>query len=242
MLKPGVHFLNATIELGPEDSGLTITAAPGSKPGSVVVSGGVLLTPTWTKSGRKGSGAATIWETPVPAALKGGFKGLTTLNPHRRVTRARYPNAGPTQGAELCTDCWTHGVVRWHHNTTCVGKARTVYLDLRDCDDDMKLPDGLPCKNDSAMWDTYNTYSNGARLPCLPSTGPASATLAPALSCLPTSPQPMLPPRPLCGQPQHGVVWRGGDPLWVHSHIGYRILDIYLYIVSNMCIYIYTHV
>jgi len=23
------------------------------------------------------------------------------------------------------------------------------------------LPDGLPCKNDSAMWDTYNTYSNG---------------------------------------------------------------------------------
>ena len=31
----------------------------------------------------------------------------------------------------------------------------------QDCDADHKLPSGQPCKNDSAMWDTYNTYSNG---------------------------------------------------------------------------------
>ena len=51
---------------------------------------------------------------------------------------------------------------------------------------------------------------------------------------------PMLPPpRPLCGRPQHGVVWcGGGNPLWVYFHIGYRILDIYLYIY----IYIYIYV
>ena len=63
---------------------------------------------------------------------------------------------------ELCTDCW-HGssMKRWHPDLGCVGKARTVYKDLRDCDDNHLLPDGNPCKNDSAMWDTYNTYSNG---------------------------------------------------------------------------------
>ena len=35
----------------------------------------------------------------------------------------------------------------------------------RDCDNDKKIASGplagQPCKNDSAMWDTYNTYSNG---------------------------------------------------------------------------------
>jgi hypothetical protein len=167
VLQAGVHYLNATIELGPDDSGLTISAAPGAKPGDVVVSGGTLLTPTWTKSARGGGGGggggATIWETPVPAALAAdGFKGLTTLQPHRRVTRARFPNAGAAQGAELCTGhCWANGIKQWHKNTSCVAKASVVYKDLRDCDDDMKLPSGAPCKNDSAMWDTYNTYSNG---------------------------------------------------------------------------------
>ena len=40
------------------------------------------------------------------------LRGLTTLEPHRRVTRAREPNADPTQGAELCTHCWHNRVVR----------------------------------------------------------------------------------------------------------------------------------
>ena len=161
ILEPGTHFIDQTIQLGPADNGLTLSAAPGSAPGSVIISGGVPLTSKWTKSSRKGSGDAVIWEIRVPPVLKQGFKGLTTLKPHRRVTRSRYPNARPSQGAELCTDCWTRGVVRWHQNTTCVGKARTVYQDLRDCDNNGLLPSGGPCKNDSAMFDTYNTYSNG---------------------------------------------------------------------------------
>jgi hypothetical protein len=167
VLKRGVHYLNETIELGPADSGTTITAAPGSAQGDVVVSGGALLTPTWKKSSRKSPNASAgqIWETKVPAAL-GAFKGLTTLTPHRRVTRARFPNAGAAEGAELCTGhCWANGIKEWHKNTSCVGKATVVYKDLRDCDDDMKIASGplagQPCKNDSAMWDTYNTYSNG---------------------------------------------------------------------------------
>ena len=92
VLQPGTHFLNATIELGAADSGTTITAAPGAAPGSVVVSGGQLLKPSWSKSSRTAPNAsgAQIWETAVPPALaKAGFKGLTTLSPHRRVTRAR---------------------------------------------------------------------------------------------------------------------------------------------------------
>ena len=169
VLKPGLHYLNATVELGPADSGLTITAAPGSKPGDTVVSGGVLLSPTWTKSSRKTTASAIIWETPVPTTAKAGFLGLTTLKPHRRVTRARYPNAAPSQGAELCTgDCWTNGVVRWHHNKTCFGKAQTVYLDLRDCDDDKKQPNGMPCKNDSAMWDTCTSTRVPLQFPYCP--------------------------------------------------------------------------
>ena len=158
VLQAGVHYLNATMELAAADSGLTITAAPGAE-GKVTVSGGLLLTPTWTKS-PKGNASANIWVTDVPASLK-SFKGLTTLAPHRRVTRAREPNADPTEGAELCTDCWHNGVTRWHHKLDCIGKAKTVYKDLRDCDEDKKLPSGQPCKNDSAMWDTYNTYSSG---------------------------------------------------------------------------------
>ena len=162
VLKAGIHYLNATIELGAADSGLTITAAPGDE-GKVTVSGGVLLSPTWTKSS-KGNASANIWETDVPKGLK-SFKGLTTLEPHRRVTRAREPNALPSEGAELCTDCWHNGVTRWHHKLDCIGKAQVVYKDLRDCDDDKKIASGplagQPCKNDSAMWDTYNTYSSG---------------------------------------------------------------------------------
>jgi hypothetical protein len=167
VLKPGVHFLNETLALGPTDSGMTLSAAEGSLPGSVVVSGGMLLKPTWKRSHRGASTTSIIWETRVPAALHSGFTSLTTLHPHRRVTRARYPNAKPSEGAELCTDCWTSGVVRWHHNTSCVGRATTVYKDLRECDPDQRGPGprltkaGVPCKNDSAMWDTYNTYSNG---------------------------------------------------------------------------------
>eukprot|EP00729_Bicosta_minor_P024619 gene24619-34159_t len=116
VLEAGVHYLNATIQLGVADSGLTITAAPGAE-GQVTVSGGQLLKPTWTKSSR-GNPAYNIYETP--------------------------PNADPTQGAELCTNCWHNGVANWHHDEACVGTASTVYMDLRACDNNQLLPSGQP--------------------------------------------------------------------------------------------------
>jgi len=162
VLQPGTHFLNATIELTAADSGLTITAAPGAKQGSVVVSGGVVLSPAWTKSPVGKADKYNIWVTDVPEAIT-EMRGLTTLDPHRRVTRAREPNADPSEGAELCTRCWHNRVKQWHSDLSCIGQATTVYKDLRNCDDHgMLLPDSTsPCKNDSAMWNTYNTYSNG---------------------------------------------------------------------------------
>lgn len=158
VLQRGNHFLKETVALGPEDSGLTFTAAPGLCDGDVVVSGGVLLEASWSKSSRPSTANHTIWVTKTPFDA---IPGLSTLNPHRRVTRAREPDASPAEGAELCTSCWHNGVTRWHKDLRCVGKAKTIYIDLRGCDADKLLPDGSPCKNDSAMWDTYNTYSNG---------------------------------------------------------------------------------
>jgi len=148
ILRAGIHFLTATVELQPVDSGLTIRAYDGE---DVWVSGGISVSPAWTKAPLKGN----VWQAHLPDV--DDVRGLNTLSPYRRVTRAREPNGDP----ELCTDCWHGSMKGWHKDLSCVGKAQVVYKDLRDCNDEMKLPDGSPCKNDSAMWDTYNTYSNG---------------------------------------------------------------------------------
>ena len=132
VLEAGVHYLNATIDVLETDAGLTITAASGAE-GKAIVSGGVLLKPTWTKSTRATANAsANIWVTDPADIVE--IRGLQTLAPHRRVTRAREPNADTdgSQGAELCTGCFHGGVKRWHQNTDCVGKAKTVYMDLRE--------------------------------------------------------------------------------------------------------------
>ena len=68
--------------------------------------------------------ASNIWVADVPVTK---VKGLNTLHPYRRATRARFPNGDP----ELCTDCWHDNMKRWHPDLSCVGKARTVYMDLR---------------------------------------------------------------------------------------------------------------
>ena len=97
-------------------------------------------------------------------------------------------------------ECWEgeDGIKSWHTDLRCVGKATTVYKDLRTgCNTHNKdegdgdtgagsesgsglgrgrglAPPALPCKNDSAMWDSYNTYSNGHGGCCAPWSGDAS--------------------------------------------------------------------
>jgi hypothetical protein len=167
ILKAGVHFLNDTIQLGPKDSGLTITADKDAQVGDVWVSGGIPLTTAWSKvPGSK----SNIWVTEVEENIGTTLKGLNMLGPNGdhhdsdglfgRLTKARYPNGDP----ELCTDCWkSEDLIKdWHADVSCVGKGRVVYKDLRGCVGTTgKLPDGSPCKADSAMWDSYNTYTNG---------------------------------------------------------------------------------
>ena len=163
ILRAGTHFLAETVDLTPTDSGLTIKAYTGE---DAAISGGVPLRDlTWSRASSLGNdGAATspnVWKATLSKAVK-PFISLGTLSPHRRVTRARYPNADPE-----IQSIWNpaEAIKIWQHDLSCAGKAQVVYKDLREgCG--MSERDALdagtrPCKNDSAMWDTYNTFANG---------------------------------------------------------------------------------
>lgn len=171
VLRAGTHYLAETVALAPGDSGLTIKAYPGE---AAAVSGGVPLTSAnmgpWTRAADLGNdgaaGSPNVWKATLSPSVA-PFIGLATLAPHRRVTRARYPNADPeTQSL------WSSGglITKWTHSLDCVGKSAVVYEDLRaGCaprsggsdDDDRVAAAARPCKNDSSMWDTYNTFANG---------------------------------------------------------------------------------
>ena len=187
VLRAGIHYIGSTVELDARDSLLTIAADPTDlKAGKRAwISGGTLLDTKFQKWADAPNASANIWVSDIRAdQVQGkGFLGLNTLSSsppsssssatasassssdtHGRVTRARYPNGGVEECSGQGTGrCWNHGMKHWHKDLSCVGKARTVYVDLRDCDDEGKLVGGggAPCKNTSAMWDTYNTYSNG---------------------------------------------------------------------------------
>ena len=91
VLRAGTHFLGKTLALGAADSGLTLMNYPAEE---AWLSGGVPLTTAWTKTG---AADANIFVTDVTdaAALAASFTGLMTLQTHRRLTRARFPNALP---------------------------------------------------------------------------------------------------------------------------------------------------
>ena len=173
VLTAGTHYLDKTVELGAGDSGLTIAASPDAA-GKVWLSGGKALSADgvkWSQWAGRPDPSMNIWKATVDVPA---FKGLNTLKggsegrrggTYARMTRARYPDGN----FEDCSGnhfprglhCWNHGMKHWHKDLSCVGKAKTVYKDLRFCDEHGKLPGGAPCKNNSAMWNTYNTYSSG---------------------------------------------------------------------------------
>jgi hypothetical protein len=174
VLRAGTHFLAKTVALTPEDSGLTIKAYPGE---AATVSGGVPLSSAnmgpWKRAADLGNdgaaGSPNVWKATLAPSVA-PFIGLTTLAPHRRVTRARYPNADPE-----VQSLWNSGglITKWTHSLECVGKSAVVYEDLRaacaphgggggdDRGGDDRAAAARPCKNDSSMWDTYNTFANG---------------------------------------------------------------------------------
>lgn len=91
LLREGTHFLDATIHLGSQDSGLTIQNAPGEK---AVVSGGKPLQTAWKPS--------AVCDGCYEASLSGQTTTLAGLRRNDvREIRARYPNFDPELGSVI---------------------------------------------------------------------------------------------------------------------------------------------
>jgi hypothetical protein len=186
VLDAGVHFLNATLVLGPADSGTSISAAAGVE---AWLSGGALIPvgAAWQRSGRAalaGGGDAEVWVLDLPHLddVPGLFSlstpsssspplsssarnnnGDADVDFHRRFTRARFPNgdAELTQWGYASYGRYNFSVpagavAEWHKPPA--GGAQPTYTFT-----DLSVP-GNPSgavKNDSSMPD-YNTYGAGA--------------------------------------------------------------------------------
>eukprot|EP00041_Stephanoeca_diplocostata_P024837 m.639081 g.639081 ORF g.639081 m.639081 type:complete len:493 (-) comp22611_c1_seq1:1772-3250(-) len=90
----GVYHLPATIELGPQDSGLSITAVRGQH---VVISGGRHITNVEWSHGTTPKGAAYVVTDLSAQDLPEGVPAMHYGDPtnRQRATRARFPNANP---------------------------------------------------------------------------------------------------------------------------------------------------
>ena len=85
-----VHEVHETVVLTPQHSSTTIM--PANSDSSAVVSGGVSITPTWTKTDGLNPDNSTTYTTTVPAGL--AFIELFTAA-NARYVPARHPNGNP---------------------------------------------------------------------------------------------------------------------------------------------------
>ena len=159
VLKPGVHFLNATIEIDSRDSGMKILGEPGAW-----LSGGVPLHDLeWSRAndGRDPSLHTNTWAAQLPPTIH-AVPSLNLLTPHRRLTRARYPNG------DLETVQWGYAsptardvslpsklAVHWWKPDSPLEKPVSTYVNLSDPSN----PTGQ-VKDDSTM-KKYNAYGSG---------------------------------------------------------------------------------
>lgn len=154
VLTAGVHVLNKTIELGPRDSGVTLRGEPGA-----VVSGGVPLTNlSWSRAADGRGGKDTTWVATVPVRK---MDALYTLSPHRRLTRARYPNGdletvqwGYSSATQYDVAIPAAAVSHWQV-PPAGAKPTSNYVDLTQ----RSNPTGA-VKDDSTM-EKYNAYGTG---------------------------------------------------------------------------------
>ncbi len=84
VLQPGEYFLEQSVDLGPEDSGLTIEAADRAK---VVVYGGRQIRP-WRRDGE------TLWAADLPEVKEGRWDFRLLVVDDRLCDRARLPREG----------------------------------------------------------------------------------------------------------------------------------------------------
>jgi hypothetical protein len=154
VLRPGVHFLGATVELGAADSGLVVTALAGD-PAPAWVSGGVPLGPmSWAPHDTVGQNNIYVADVPeaVPVSAMPGLQTLAAGADPTRLWRAMYPNWDMEQfSGDLPGD---REVAQWV-KPPIMDIPTLVYKDLKAA--------GL--KNDSTMRD-YNIYAAGKGGPC----------------------------------------------------------------------------
>ncbi len=86
LLAEGRYELEETLRLGPDDSNLTIAAAPGAKP---VVSGGTVI-----RGWKRDPGNPRLWRVEIPSVREGDWYFHQLFVDGRRAQRARTPNEG----------------------------------------------------------------------------------------------------------------------------------------------------
>lgn len=170
-LRGGIYHIGTTAELGPRDANLTIQSYPGER---AWLSGGIPLLsgpnpPAWMRSPLHDASldvwAVNLSGTGVIESLgKTGaaeIPGLFTRSPHRRLTRARFPNGDAETSQWGYSSKYRYNysipaaaVAEWTRPP--VGKSPSMtFVDLRSSSN----PSGV-AKNDSEMTG-YNTFATG---------------------------------------------------------------------------------
>jgi parallel beta-helix repeat protein len=110
MVRGGTHFLSEPLVLKPEDSRLNIVAYSGEQP---VLSGGRRIT-GWRETTVNGQ---TVWTVNIPEAREGKWSFRELWVNGRRAVRARLPNRGYLEVAELPdkTPNWSDGHSRFRY-------------------------------------------------------------------------------------------------------------------------------
>jgi hypothetical protein len=110
-LAAGIYELSEPLVLGPEDSGLTISALSKDKP---VLSGGRLIQ-GWRETER---GGKHLWAAEIPEVRQGQWYFRELWVNGRRAVRARHPNQGYLKVANLLDTPkdWTHGQTRFGYS------------------------------------------------------------------------------------------------------------------------------
>src|SRR5207253_1033334 len=106
--RAGKYFLSEPLVHGPEDSNLTVAAYKNEKP---VISGGRLIN-NWKAVTLKGK---QLWAAEIPEARDGKWIFHELWVNGKRATRARHPNKGYLNIAELPDKAadWTQGHTRF---------------------------------------------------------------------------------------------------------------------------------
>ena len=155
VLRPGVHYLSATLNLGAADSGLVVTALAGDA-APAWVSGGAPLGSSLPWQPYNLTNGANVYVSDVSAAPLGAMPALNTVDadtavPPTRLFRAMYPNFDVEQFVGNLPDT---RAVTWT-KAPLMEIPELFYKDLK----------ALGLKNDSTM-EEYNIYAAARGGPC----------------------------------------------------------------------------